>query len=94
MGLPFVILRPLPRRDQDGELVEPRRDAALEAQIIAHRLGAQHHLRTAQHDRERPAHGITPAGREFGGRLLLGIAQLVCRDFRHALLRHGVGKPP
>jgi hypothetical protein len=58
MRLPFVVLAPLARGDEDGELVEARRDRALEAQIIAHRLGAQHHLGASQHRRERPAHGI------------------------------------
>jgi len=79
MRLPFVVLSPLARRDENGELVEARRDRALEAQVVAHRLGAQHHLRAAQHCRERPAHGIAPPFSELGGRLLLRVGQLVGR---------------
>ena len=52
--VPLVVLRPLARGDENRELAQPRRQHALEAQVVAHRPGAVHHLGTAQQRPERP----------------------------------------
>ena len=59
--IPFVLRRPFPGGDQDGQLVQRRRDGAVEAQVFAELLEALRHLRAAQHGREGAAQAAARA---------------------------------
>ncbi len=87
VGVPLVLLRPAPRRQQDHELAQPRRQRALEPEIVAHRARAAHHLRAAQQRHERTRDVDRARGLEFLDRLLLRIGQPVRRNRRHPVLR-------
>jgi hypothetical protein len=72
--------------DDDHHLIDARRQNALETQVVAHGLGAQHDLRAANQRYERPAHRIAAAFRKNLGGLFLRLGELICRDGRHPVL--------
>ena len=60
---------------------------ALEAEVVAHRARAVHHLGAAEKRHERPADARVARGAEFLDRLLLRLGHLLGGNRRHAILR-------
>src|SRR5258707_8113098 len=85
--VPFVLLRPLARRDQDHHLVKAGTKRTLETQIVAHSFGAQHDLWAANQRNEWSPNRIATPLREFLGGFPLSVGELVHRDRRHSILR-------
>ena len=54
--VPLRILRPLPRRDENHEFTEFRRQHGLELQVFPQDFGGCHDIRAAQKRQERSAH--------------------------------------
>src|SRR5580700_596281 len=90
MRIVFVLLRPLPRRQQNDEFGELRPDAIVEANVLAKSLQAVHQLRTAEHRNERPLRSSrsTRGDYLFQG-FLLRLSHLVLGNRRHSILRRG-----
>src|ERR1700736_5562343 len=85
--IPFKLLRPLPRRDEDCELTDVRSELGVEPEILAHLLHPAHELRTAEQWYEGAHQSSTRARNDFRRDLLLRVCQLVCRNRRHSILR-------
>jgi len=85
VSVPFVLLRPFTRRDQNDELGEPGRQDAVEPQIVAQRPYPVHEFRASKEDRPWAAE-VASRSREVRGRLFLGLGHLVGWNRRHPLL--------
>ena len=93
--VPLVGLGPVARRDEDGELAQPRGQRALEAQVVAHRARAAHHFRTPEERHEWAGDVGVARGGKFLDRLTLSVGQPIGGNGRHPILcvyRHGGSK--
>ena len=64
---PLVLAAPAPRGDEDGELLQLRRQLALPAQLFAEPLHLARELGVVDERDERPAHLAARAGADLGG---------------------------
>src|SRR5262249_49901779 len=82
---PLVLGLPEARVDQDGELVQPRRQRRLEARVLAHRLDAIGELGAAQQHVEGAARAAARSADDgVIGTLLLGATSARARESRNA----------
>src|SRR6266446_2681649 len=80
MRVPLVLRAPVARRDEDRELVQARRQRAVEADVLAHPLRAVGELRAAQQRVERSAHAAPRTARDLIVNLALRVGQLPDRQ--------------
>jgi hypothetical protein len=87
--VPLVVLRPLPRGEQDDEFAQPWRQRAAIAHVVAKRARPRHRLRTAEQRDEGTGNVDRACRLELLDRRLLGRRQLIRGNRRHAVLGDG-----
>src|SRR5262249_55273151 len=91
--VPLVVLGPVARGDENGELAQTRWQHAVESQVVTHRACAIHHLGTAQQRHERTGDAGFSRRGEFRDRLLLRLRLLALGNRRQAILRANSHRP-
>src|SRR5882762_7301171 len=87
MGIPFKLLCPLPRGDENDELADVRSELGIVPEILPHLLQPAHEIGAAKQWHEWPHESSPWTRNDFLHGLLLDVRQLVRRNQRHSILR-------